>query len=128
MSPERLRELELHVGSQPYSVVLELLDHIHQREKWIADLQSGMYINCVYCGHRYGPASNTPESKAVLLKHHIAQCPEHPMSALAKSALGAYHLCESLLAVREGATDELISEIRDGLKQSILQAGLELRP
>ena len=24
--------------------------------QWIDDLQSGMYINCVYCGHRYGPA------------------------------------------------------------------------
>jgi hypothetical protein len=47
---------------------------------------------------------------------------------LAQSALGAYHLCESLLAVREGATDELIREIRDGLKESILKAELELQP
>lgn len=27
---------------------------------WLADLQSGMFINCVYCGHRYGPKDQMP--------------------------------------------------------------------
>lgn len=49
---------------------------------WINDLQSGMYINCVYCGHRYGPTDTTPDTKAEMLKKHIEQCPEHPMSKL----------------------------------------------
>ena len=28
---------------------------IERLTQWINDCQSGMYINCVYCGHRYGP-------------------------------------------------------------------------
>jgi hypothetical protein len=49
---------------------------------WISDLQSGMYVNCIYCGYRYGPNSEVPASMADVLKQHIEQCPEHPMSAL----------------------------------------------
>lgn len=49
---------------------------------WIADLQSGMYVNCVYCGHRYGPGETTPVSMADALKAHVEQCQKHPMSAL----------------------------------------------
>ncbi len=51
-------------------------------QQWVNDLQSGMYINCVYCGHRYGPRSNTPVSMADVLKAHVEKCPKHPMSAL----------------------------------------------
>lgn len=50
---------------------------------WINDLQAGMYINCVYCGHRYGPETNVLASSMTdVLKAHIEQCPEHPMSHL----------------------------------------------
>lgn len=59
--------------------------------KWVDDLQSGMYINCVYCGHRYGPQSEVPANPflknsrmADALKAHIEVCPEHPMSRLKK--------------------------------------------
>lgn len=45
-------------------------------------IQSGMYVNCVYCGHRYGPGETTPISMADALKTHVEQCPKHPMSAL----------------------------------------------
>ncbi len=53
-----------------------------ERDQWVADLQSGMYVNCVYCGHRYGPRETTPVSMADALKAHIEECPRHPMSAL----------------------------------------------
>lgn len=49
---------------------------------WVADCQSGMYVNCVYCGHRYGPGETTPVSMADALKAHIERCDEHPMAAL----------------------------------------------
>ncbi len=49
---------------------------------WVNDLQSGMYINCVYCGHRYGPKDEVPTTMADILKKHIEQCPKHPMSDL----------------------------------------------
>ena len=51
---------------------------------WVADLQSGMYVNCVYCGFSYGPGETTPVSMADALKAHVEQCPKHPMSELVK--------------------------------------------
>jgi len=51
-------------------------------QQWVNDLQGGMYINCVYCGHRYGPKDETPVAMADVLKEHIEQCPEHPCSKL----------------------------------------------
>lgn len=55
---------------------------VERLRQWVHDLQSGMYVNCVYCGHRYGPQETTPVTMADALKEHIAQCPQHPMSAL----------------------------------------------
>ena len=55
---------------------------IARLKKWIDDLQSGMYINCVYCGHRYGPKDKTPTSMQDVLKKHVEQCPQHPMHQL----------------------------------------------
>ena len=51
-------------------------------QAWVNDLMSQMYVNCVYCGHRYGPRDEVPASMADILKEHIEQCPEHPMSKL----------------------------------------------
>jgi hypothetical protein len=56
--------------------------YIALMEKWVNDLHSEMYINCVYCGHRYGPKESTPVSMADILKEHIEKCPKHPMSKL----------------------------------------------
>jgi DNA-directed RNA polymerase subunit RPC12/RpoP len=55
---------------------------------WVNDLQSGMYINCVYCGHRYGHKKNTPATMADILKQHIEKCPKHPMSHLKRENRG----------------------------------------
>lgn len=55
---------------------------VKRLQKWVDDLQSGMYINCVYCGFRYGPKDKVPATMADALKEHIEQCPKHPMSAL----------------------------------------------
>ena len=57
-------------------------NEVGRLQAWINDLQSGMYINCVYCGHQYGPNSETPATMADVLKQHIGQCLKHPMSAL----------------------------------------------
>ena len=64
-----------------------LLEEIKRLNVWVSDLQSGMYVNCVYCGHRYGPGETTPVSMADALKAHVEGCPKHPMSAL-KAELG----------------------------------------
>lgn len=56
-------------------------------KKWVHDLQSGQYVNCVYCGHQYGPREDTPVSMADVLKEHISKCPEHPLSKM-REAMG----------------------------------------
>lgn len=58
----------------------ELEDENRVLKQWITDLQSGMYVNCVYCGHRYGPKEKTPPTNAEMLKKHIATCPKHPLA------------------------------------------------
>lgn len=65
--------------SPSIELVQSLRKEIERLERWIDDLQSGMWINCVYCGHRYGPGTKTPMRKA--LEAHIAACPKHPLSA-----------------------------------------------
>ncbi len=64
--------------------------------QWVNDLQTGMYVNCVYCGHRYGPRGKTPVSMADVLKQHIETCPKHPMS-LIKARLSEYEKFVDLL-------------------------------
>lgn len=66
-----------HEGAQ--AIVAEI-DWLKQ---WVADCQSGMYINCVYCGHRYPPG--TPDVRDKVLYEHIKQCSKHPLAkALAR--------------------------------------------
>jgi hypothetical protein len=64
------------------SHIRPLAQEVNRLRAWVDDLQAGMYINCVYCGHRYGPDDRVPATMAEALKEHIEQCPSHPMSAL----------------------------------------------
>ena len=82
---------------------------VERLKGWVDDLQGGMYVNCVYCGHRYGPGETTPVTMADALKAHVETCSKHPMSilkealapfvALAKAAAEFY--CESTEEVDE---------------------------
>lgn len=63
-------------------IILDLEEKVFALNNWVNDLHSGMYINCVYCGHRYGPSDEVPSSMADVLKEHIEKCPKHPMSSL----------------------------------------------
>jgi hypothetical protein len=65
---------------------------------WIDQLQSGMYINCVYCGHCYGPKDKVPSSMADALKLHIAQCPQHPMHSILKTLKAGRDLVSAAFA------------------------------
>jgi DNA-directed RNA polymerase subunit RPC12/RpoP len=76
---------------------------VERLTSWVADLQSGMYVNCVYCGHRYGPGEITPVSMADALKAHIETCPQHPMSALRAENL-ALHEQVAAIESREVCT------------------------
>jgi hypothetical protein len=84
----------------------EILRQENERLKqWVNDLQSGMYVNCVYCGHRYGPDSEVPVSMADILKAHIEQCPEHPMSKLKRKNEDQYQALERAREALEGVCD-----------------------
>lgn len=76
---------------------------VERLNAWVNDLQSGMYINCVYCGHCYGPQDKVPCSMAEALKKHIEQCPKHPMSALKQDLAACREVVE---AVRVLAHDD----------------------
>ena len=60
----------------------KLVAEVTDLQAWVDDLMSQMYVNCVYCGHRYGPRDEVPASMADVLKQHVEQCPKHPMSQL----------------------------------------------
>lgn len=60
----------------------QLTVEVERLQRHVADLMSGMWVNCVYCGARYGPADDTPVTMAEILTRHVARCPHHPMSKL----------------------------------------------
>ncbi len=64
--------------------IRHLINKIRKQKDWIDDLQSGMYVNCVYCGFRYGNKETTPTSMANILKEHVENCEDHPMFLLKK--------------------------------------------
>lgn len=79
---EKLDKAIYELGEPKPGSVVAMQEEIKRLKKWTNDLQAGMYINCVYCGHRYGPDSEVPAAMADVLKEHIESCPEHPMSEL----------------------------------------------
>jgi FtsZ-binding cell division protein ZapB len=78
MTAEYAAVSERYANSQ--KEIHRLTEENSRLRQWVSDCQSGMYINCVYCGHRYGPRKDTPVAMADVLKEHIEQCPEHPLS------------------------------------------------
>jgi hypothetical protein len=94
-------------------------EEITRLNQWIADLQSGMYINCVYCGHRYEPG--TPDVRDKVLYDHIKQCPKHPLSKAMEVVQGladlnwciGYELTESQHEQLDAVRDMAIKLVRE---------------
>lgn len=80
---------------------------------WVGDLQSGMYVNCVYCGHRFGPGETTPVSMADALKEHVERCPEHPMSQLRAELESARELASCIVRVPPWERADNIAYVED---------------
>lgn len=72
-------------GAAISKILGETAQEIRRYQIWVDDLQSGMHVNCVYCGHRYDPNTTEPLTKQEALKAHVAICPQHPVSALLTS-------------------------------------------
>jgi len=93
-----VRELTLQ---ESHAEVERLRARVAELELHVSDLQSGMWINCVYCGHRYGPRDTTapiipgaPATMGEALTRHIATCHRHPL----KAALDRVSELEALVA------------------------------
>jgi len=69
-------------------------EDIAKLQQWVDDLQSGMYINCVYCGHRYWPKEDVVATMSDILKAHIEVCPKHPLAWLREAVLAADYVFE----------------------------------
>lgn len=52
-------------------------------QRWVRDLQSGMSLNCVYCGFRHEGRTDVPAVDA--LTAHVQVCPHHPLAALRRA-------------------------------------------
>ena len=104
----------------------------HRREQrlsdWVNDLQAGMYINCVYCGHRYGPDNKVPATMADVLKEHIEQCPEHPLSKVKAELADAELQIEGISATHEENRAQLNKAIEAILEASPYQQRYNGRP
>lgn len=119
----------------------EQYQRAEQLQRWVDDLQSGLYINCVYCGHRYGPKETTaatiPEAKTLSMREalrlHIAACPEHPLSRAEARIAALLHEREvvqrRLLEIRgwlEDAADRVFQgEFPHGLVEAALTSTKE---
>lgn len=100
--------------------IARLVQEIDRLKDWVNDLHSGMYINCVYCGHRYGPNTEVPASMADVLKEHVEQCPEHPMSKLKEENLQVRDYVGSILNhLDEGEYEEARQVCRNYFEECI---------
>jgi hypothetical protein len=110
-------------GPPSYGQVAAMQREIDDLKHWVADLQAGMYLNCVFCGHRYGPSKENPPPQA--LKQHILFCPKHPLARLLKAAMQAHDGINTILAgLSQEQLEELrmlipLAQIRDELRKEI---------
>jgi hypothetical protein len=96
-------------------VIDRLMGALERDAVWIADLQSRGYVNCVYCGHRYGPGETTPVTMAEALKVHIARCPSHPM-AQQREILSDLVKAVTVEVNEKGAGGYLLARLSDARK------------
>ena len=121
---DNLDEMELKLlrkmNQEKDAEITSLKEENERLVKWVDDLQSGMYINCVYCGHRYGPKDKVPCTMANALKQHIEQCPKHPMSALKKSLAAAKQENERLRGKVE-AYEPIVAAVESHLQTAAIR-------
>ena len=96
-----------------------LWDENEKLRAWIDDLQSGMYINCVYCGHRYGPEKKVAPTMQQALYDHIKVCPKHPCSLLKKALDISQYMIDKDKALSSWFEDEDIERLDAGFAKEI---------
>ena len=105
LKEEHVKRLKAVVDGTREKEVKLLLNEVVRLRNWVNDLQSGLYINCVYCGFRYGPGESTPATlpeagetlAGAALREHVEKCPDHPMSRLKSEIDQAVQIINLLL-------------------------------
>lgn len=98
--------------------ISRLNGEIRRLQNWVNDLQSGMFINCAYCGHRYGPDDEVGVTMQEALYEHIKECPKHPLSKTKNAAQQAITvLREALIALAGTDNPQALVGIRETLEE-----------
>lgn len=120
----RYKEVDRQIGEAVFRMAEKWSNRhgeLARYKQWVADLHSGMYINCVYCGHRYGPHAEVLATMAETLKHHVEECPEHPLSKTRKLFF------EFLDEVEDKATNNRAKATLDHLSELACKMRTELK-
>lgn len=93
---------------------LNLATENRRLRQWVSDMQEGCWVNCVYCGHRYGHEKDTPVAIADVLKAHVEQCPDHPMSELKRRLTKLETALRAAAASRPSECERILVEALEG--------------
>ena len=110
-----LQELDRHRRDHAKEIA-RFQENLASAEKWIDDLQAKLYINCVYCGHRYGPGEEITTTMRSALFQHIARCPKHPLSVL---RLGVKRIAQRALAAEGVSQTRAVSATFRGIARDL---------
>lgn len=58
-----------------------LEEKLAEANQWISDMQAGCYINCVYCGHRYGPDDEYEQHSWTMVRPRRCRMPSRLTSS-----------------------------------------------
>lgn len=70
-------------------------------ERWVDDLQAGGWVNCVYCGKRYGARDEqlkVHETMREALEEHVESCPKHPLAKYKAELMKRDHIMNTIWA------------------------------
>lgn len=100
-------------------------EEIQRLTQWVNDLQSKMYVNCVYCGHRYGPNETTPVTMANVLREHVEQCKFHPMSIYRQRVVELETTAAAAITAHDKAWEERLNGFGGDLYWQIADGALD---
>jgi hypothetical protein len=83
---------------------------IARQKKWINELLAGNTVNCIFCGHCYGPSATTAVSQQDVLKAHVMQCPEHPLAVLRRKIVQIY---DTWLLVEDDQAEAAVNSMNE---------------
>ena len=78
MTGEKLWEQQRQVIKELKDENIEKAEEIKTLKGWINGLPQ-LYVNCVYCGHRFKPNPEVFPSQTDVVREHMEKCSKHPL-------------------------------------------------